>query len=287
MAPQHIVFYGRGGVGTSTIAANVSASLAETGFRVVQVGFDSRHDSTVTLRGERPVRTILDAFGGEAVPSFAEIVVSGFKGVLCMETGLPSPDVACTGHGSEQLLAFLGGERFLAELNPDFVIYDISGEAVCGGILGTLLHDIDGRVFVVSSADFMSLFAVNDFFRFLGRHATGRAQLGGIIANGLTAPFAETIMADFALKAGTRLAGAIPRSLVVMQSALYGQTVLEASPLANHAFFYRRLSRHLVENDDAFPPRPLSPEELKLWARGWGDMIVELESGIVGRGGGI
>jgi hypothetical protein len=47
------------------------------------------------------------------------------------------------------------------------------------------------------------------------------------------------------------------------------------------------MARHIIEGSASFIPRPISPEELKEWARGWGDIILELESGIIGRGGGI
>jgi len=72
-----------------------------------------------------------------------------------------------------------------------------------------------------------------------------------------------------------------------MQSALYNQSVIEAAPLSNHAYIYRRLARQIIEIRETFQPRPLSPEGLKNWARGWGDMILELETGIISRGGGI
>jgi nitrogenase iron protein NifH len=61
MSALHIALYGKGGVGTSTTAANISVALAETGHRVLQVGFDVSHDSTWVLRGDRAIRTILDA----------------------------------------------------------------------------------------------------------------------------------------------------------------------------------------------------------------------------------
>ena len=287
MPVQHIALYGKGGVGTSTTAANLSVALAEAGHRVLQVGFDASHDSTGVLRGNRTIRTILDAVRetGDAAPD--DIIVRGFKGVLCMETGLPSPELACTGHGAVAVIEFLKERSFVEKHNPDVIIYDISGEAVCSGIAGTLLTDIAESVFIVSSADFTSLFAANNFFRVISGHAAAGARLGGIIANGLTGPFAETIMADFAQKTGTRITGTVPRSLVVMQSALYSQSVIEAAPLSNHAYIYRRLARHIVENRKTFQPQPLSPEELKNWARGWGDMILELETGIISRGGGI
>jgi len=287
MSVQHIALYGKGGVGTSTTAANLSVALAEDGHRVLQVGFDASHDSTGVLRGDRTIRTVLDAMRETGEAATDGIIVRGFKGVLCMETGLPSPELACTGHGSLAVIDFLKERSFLKKHNPDVVIYDVSGEAVCGGIAGTLLTDIAESVFIVSSADFTSLFAANNFFRVIAHHAATGARLGGIIANGLTGPFAETIMADFALKTGTRIAGTIPLSLVVMQSALYNQSVIEGAPHSNHAYIYRRLARQILENHESFRPRPLSPEGLKSWARGWGDMILELETGIISRGGGI
>ena len=287
MSAQHIAFYGKGGVGTSTTATNISVALAEAGQRVIQVGFDPAHDSTGVLRGDRAIRTILDVVRKNPDAATEKFIVAGFKGVLCMETGLPFPDLACTGHDAQAVIQFLKDRSFLEEYNPDIVIYDVSGEAVCGGLAGSLLNDIAERIFIVSSADFKSFYTANNFFRNISRHATGGARLGGIIANGLTAPFAETIMADFALKTGTRIAGTIPRSLVVMQSALYSQSVIEAAPLSNHAYIYRRLARQIVEKHETFRPRPLSPEGLKSWARDWGDLILELETGIIGRGGGI
>jgi nitrogenase iron protein NifH len=287
MSAQHIAFYGKGGVGTSTTATNTSVALAEAGQRVMQVGFDPGHDSTGVLRGDRKIRTILDVVQKSEDAATDDFIAPGFKGVLCMETGLPSPDLSCTGHDALAVFQFLKERSFLEKYNPDVVVYDVSGETVCGDIAGSLLSDIAERVFLISSADFKSFYTANNFFRNFSRYADSGVRFGGIIANGLTTAFSETIMADFARKTGTGFAGTIPRSLVVMQSALYNQSVIEAAPLSNHAYIYRRLARLIVENHETFRPRPLSPEGLKSWAREWGDMILELETGIVGKGGGI
>lgn len=287
MSALHIALYGKGGVGTSTTATNISVALAEAGHRVMQVGFDVNQDSTGVLRGDRAIRTILDAVRETGATAMDGVIVRGYKGVLCMETGLPSPELACTGRGSLAVIDFLKERSFLEKHNPDVVVYDVSGEALCGAIAGTLLTDFAEVVYIVSSADFMSLFAVNNFFRIMSGYSASGARLGGIIGNGLTASFAETILADFALKTGTRIVGTVPRSLVIMQSALYNQSVIEAAPHSNNAFIYRHMARHIIEGDETFLPRPLSPEGLKEWARGWGDIILELETGIVARGGGI
>ncbi len=287
MSAQHIAFYGKGGVGTTTTATNVSVALAEAGHQVILFGFDPGHGSTEVLRGDRPIVTILEAIRKSGDAPAENTVVRGFKGVLCMETGLPVPDAVCTAQDSVAVMEFLMKRSYLEKHKADFVIYDLSGEAFCSGAVGALLTGIAERVFIVSSADFTSFSAVNNFFRTICRHDENAVRLGGIIANGLTAPFAETIITDFAKKTGVRITGNIPRSLVVMQSALYGQSVIEAAPLSNNAANYRRLAQRITENSEAFRPRPLSTEELKCWAREWGDMILELESGVIGRGGGI
>ena len=57
---MEIAIYGKGGIGKSTIAANMSAALSVLGLRVLQIGCDPKHDSTrLLLRGKVPV-TALD-----------------------------------------------------------------------------------------------------------------------------------------------------------------------------------------------------------------------------------
>ncbi len=287
MSAQHIAFYGKGGVGTTTTATNVSVALAEAGYRVIQVGFDASLGSTEVLRGNRGISTILDAVKRSGDPQAENTIVRGFKGVLCVETGLPAPDAGCTTRDSVTVTEFLKKRPYSERHEPDFVIYDVSGGAFCVTAAASLLAEIAERIFVVSSADFSSIYAANIFFRRISHPARSGARLCGIIANGLTAPFAETIISDFAQKTGTVIIGTMPRSLVVMQSALYNQSVIEAAPLSNNAASYRRLANRIIEKRDPRLPRPMTPEGLKAWARGWGDLILELETGIIGKGGGL
>jgi nitrogenase subunit NifH len=55
-----IAVYGKGGIGKSTITANLSAALALKGTKVLQIGCDPKHDSTRLLLGGRKIRTVLD-----------------------------------------------------------------------------------------------------------------------------------------------------------------------------------------------------------------------------------
>ena len=46
---RKIAIYGKGGIGKSTTTSNLSAALAEKGYRVMQVGCDPKADSTKGL----------------------------------------------------------------------------------------------------------------------------------------------------------------------------------------------------------------------------------------------
>jgi len=48
---DHIVLYGKGGAGTSSLTSNVSAALVEAGFRVLQIGCSPKGDSSAILNG--------------------------------------------------------------------------------------------------------------------------------------------------------------------------------------------------------------------------------------------
>ena len=39
---KHIAIYGKGGIGKSTTTSNISAALAESGYRVIQIGCDPK-----------------------------------------------------------------------------------------------------------------------------------------------------------------------------------------------------------------------------------------------------
>jgi nitrogenase iron protein NifH len=280
--PKQIAIYGKGGIGKSTTTSNIAAALAEAGYRVIQIGCDPKSDSTNTLRGGNYLPTVLDSIRDGEKIRLEDISVVGFKGILCIEAGGPVPGVGCAGRGINAAVSLLQDLNLFEEFKPDVVLYDVLGDVVCGGFAVPIREGLTDKVYVVSSSDFMAIYAANNLFKAITKYApSGGAQLGGIIANGLAAPYAKPLIDDFAERTGTLTVGYIPRSLVVSQSELYGKTVIEANPTAYHADLYRQLAVRVVEENETVIPKPLNVTELRDWAREWGNRIILEEQGVV------
>jgi nitrogenase iron protein NifH len=162
------------------------------------------------------------------------------------------------------------------------VLYDVLGDVVCGGFAVPIRDGITDRAYVVSSSDFMAIYAANNLFKAINKYApTGGAKLGGVIANSMAAGYSRAIVDDFTSRTGTTVAGYVERSMVVQQSELYGKTVIEANPTSEQADIYRKLAKYISENEDLVVPNPLGASELRDWAREWGDKIYSLQSGYV------
>ena len=56
---KKIAFYGKGGIGKSTTAANVAVALSLQGRQVCQIGCDPKNDSTRLLLGHICRETVL------------------------------------------------------------------------------------------------------------------------------------------------------------------------------------------------------------------------------------
>ncbi len=279
---KHIAIYGKGGIGKSTTTSNISAALAESGYRVIQIGCDPKSDSTTILRGGNDLPTVLDTLREQSKVKIEDISAVGFGGVLCIEAGGPVPGVGCAGRGINAAVELLQELHLFDEYKPDFVLYDVLGDVVCGGFAVPIRDGIADRAFVVTSSDFMAIFAANNLFKAINKYApSGGARLGGVIANSIQHPYSQPLIDDFAELAGIPVIGYVPRSMTVAQSELFGKTVIEALPKSEQAEVYRKLARHIDHNLESVIPKPLNGPELKRWARSWGDRILQVETGVV------
>jgi nitrogenase iron protein NifH len=279
---KQIAIYGKGGIGKSTTTSNLSAALADMGYKVMQVGCDPKADSTNTLRDGSYIPTILDLLREKGRVEAREAIFEGYNGIYCVEAGGPSPGVGCAGRGIITAVQLLKQQNIYEELELDYVIYDVLGDVVCGGFAVPIREGIAKHVFTVSSSDFMAIYAANNLFKGIQKYSnSGGALLGGVIANSVSGGYQKAIVDDFVAKTNTQVLQYVPRSITVTQSELSGKTTIEADPTSDQAKIYRELAKRVEAHEVSNTPRPLDPQELRDWASKWSDQILAIERGEV------
>lgn len=263
---RQIAIYGKGGIGKSTIASNLSASFSLQGKCVMQVGCDPKRDSTRNLVGGRLIPTVLDVLrekiaqgNTEQDISLDQIVFPGFNGVYCVESGGPEPGVGCAGRGVLTAITILNTLRAHIVYNPDIVIYDVLGDVVCGGFAQPIREGFAQEVYLICSGEFMSLYAANNICKAIEKHAQrGNSRLAGIIYNARGDPEKELpYVEDFASRLSSAVVGMVPRDLTVQKSEAQGKTVAEAYPDSDMMKVFCELSQKVWQNEMRTIPTPL------------------------------
>jgi nitrogenase iron protein NifH len=277
-----IAIYGKGGIGKSTTTSNISAALAASGLKVMQIGCDPKSDSTTTLRGGGYIPTILDTLREKKNVKANEVVFEGFAGIYCVEAGGPAPGVGCAGRGIITSVELLKQLRVFEELDLDIVVYDVLGDVVCGGFAVPVREGIADHVFTVSSSDFMAIYAANNLFKGIQKYSNnGGALLGGVIANSMNSQYHRAIIDDFVEHTKTQVVEYVPRSITVTQSELQGKTTIEAFPDSEQAKVYNGLAERIYNHTNSKVPSPLNDKELHDWAFKWADTLLAIETGEV------
>ena len=269
---RQIAVYGKGGIGKSTIASNLSAALSERGLRVMQIGCDPKRDSTRNLTGGRMVPSVLDsmrarlAAGGDAdsVP-LDEVVFEGYRGVRCVESGGPEPGVGCAGRGVLAAISYLKEKGAFARYQVDLVCYDVLGDVVCGGFAQPIREGYAREIYLICAGEFMSLYAANNIARGITRLAEhSPSRLAGVICNHRGEEvFEERVVTAFADRLGCGLTGSVARSQEIQQCEVRGRTVIEAMPDSPPAAAFRELADRILSNETRVVPAPLEVPELE------------------------
>lgn len=261
---KKIAVYGKGGIGKSTLSANLSAALGLAGNHVLQVGCDPKQDSTRLLLRGRAIPTTLD-YLRRTPPGLRRldaIVQEGFAGVSCVEAGGPEPGVGCAGRGilsTFELLEQLG----ISQLQHDFVLYDVLGDVVCGGFAVPLRHEYAELVFIVTSGEFMALYAANNILRGIRNYEGQGFRVGGILFNerGLQDEGERVMRFSDAVK--LPIVARFPRSELFSTAEREGRTITDCFPESDLAERFRQLAQYVSHVPRQLPAKPLSPSELE------------------------
>jgi len=226
-----IAIYGKGGIGKSTTTGNLAAAFASLGKRVIQIGCDPKADSTINLLGGKPLQSVMGYLRetGEEPSSLEEISRVGFGGVLCLETGGPTPGLGCAGRGIIATFNLLADLELFESFQPDVVLYDVLGDVVCGGFAAPIREGYAEQVLIVTSGEKMALYAAGNIASAVENFADrGYATVRGIIMNRRNVPQEEERVREFAAAKGLEIVADIPRSDEINLAEEQGKTVIEA-----------------------------------------------------------
>lgn len=212
--PTRLVIFGKGGVGKSTFAANLSMHLALEGQKVLHVGCDPKADSTFLLLAEsaqpRTVVSVLSNDGSSGRPE--DIINRGRHGIDCIEIGGPEPGIGCGGRGIARALETMASWRVIEDGNYDVVLFDVLGDVVCGGFAAPLRQGFGDRVLIVASQDEMSFYAANNIAKAVVRYSVNGVVLAGLVVNQRGPLEVRLDGREFAQKIGTQVVGTLPVS---------------------------------------------------------------------------
>ena len=247
-----LAIYGKGGIGKSTTTGNLAAAFASLGKKVIQIGCDPKADSTINLLGGNPVRPVMNYLRefDEEPEEIEQIAKEGFGGVLCIETGGPTPGLGCAGRGIITTFSLLEDLELFETYKPDVVLYDVLGDVVCGGFAAPIREGYANEILIVTSGEKMALSAANNIKTAVDNFEDrGYATVKGIILNRRNVENERKKVEEFAKNSNLEIIADIPRSDDIIRYEDQGKTVIEGNPNLEISKIYLDLAKRLLEEE--------------------------------------
>lgn len=255
---KKIAIYGKGGIGKSTTVANLAAVYSNENLNCLVIGCDPKADTTRTLYGKR-IPTIVNSLKENRNPTVDDLVYKGYNDIRCVESGGPEPGVGCAGRGV--IVAMKKLEKLgVFDEDLDIIIYDVLGDVVCGGFSVPLREKYADEVIIVTSGEYMSLYAANNIVKGIKKL---KGNLSGIICNCRGVDNELEIVSKFAEKINSTIIGVINRSNLIQESELDAKTVVEKYPESDEAMEYKKLASKILKNNDISIPEPMDDDEFE------------------------
>lgn len=248
-----LAIYGKGGIGKSTMTSNLAAAFAYLGKKVIQIGCDPKADSTLNLLGGKLLEPVMNYLRehDDDPQAIEEISRVGYGGVLCIETGGPTPGLGCAGRGIIATFDLLEDMGLFEQYEPDVVLYDVLGDVVCGGFAAPIREGYADQVLIVTSGEKMALYAANNINTAVKNFADrSYAKVKGVILNRRNVPGEEEKVRAFAAERGLAIVGDIPRSDDINRFEEEGKTVVEGNPELPISQVFIQLAQTLWKDKD-------------------------------------
>lgn len=245
-----LAIYGKGGIGKSTTTSNLAAAFAHLGKKVIQIGCDPKADSTMNLLGGTPVMPVMDYLReyDQEPDSVEQIAKEGYGGVLCIETGGPTPGLGCAGRGIITTFSLLEELELFETYQPDVVLYDVLGDVVCGGFAAPIREGYADEILIVTSGEKMALYAANNINTAVTNFEDrGYASVKGIILNRRNVEKEREKVEAFAQENHLQIIADIPRSDEIIYYEEMGKTVIEGDPQLAISKKYLALAEELLK----------------------------------------
>ncbi|MBR2255061.1 MAG: AAA family ATPase [Candidatus Methanomethylophilaceae archaeon] len=260
-----VAIYGKGGIGKSTVASNLSYSFAGMGRRVLQIGCDPKADSTRSLLGGSVPNTVT-RYMRDVPPSkrsLGDIVCTGSNGVMCVEVGGPRPGVGCAGKGIIGMFQTLEQLDYRS-LRPDLEVYDVLGDVVCGGFAVPMRTEHSDAVIVVTSGEYMSLYAANNILKGSLSFDSDHGRVAGLVLNRRGVENEDELVDRFSRAVGVPVVCRIGRTERFRTAESRGCTVSELFPESEEAIAFKELAGRLerLVGDAMAIPTPLTDGQL-------------------------
>ena len=263
---RQIAIYGKGGIGKSTTTQNTVVALAEMGRKVTIVGCDPKADSTRLIMHTKAQATVMDLArdrGTVEDVELNEVLMQGYLGVKCAESGGPEPGVGCAGRGVITAINFLEENGAYGD-DTDYVFYDVLGDVVCGGFAMPIRENKAKEIYIVTSGEMMAMYAANNISKGILKYATtGTVRLGGLICNSRQTDKERDLIEALAKGLNTQLIHFIPRDNEVQRAEVRKMTVIEYNSTHKQADEYRTLAKKIENNTHMTIPTPLTMDELE------------------------
>lgn len=183
----------------------------------------------------------------------------------CIECGGPAPGIGCAGRGvltSFSELSSMG----IGRVPCDYTVFDVLGDVVCGGFAVPMRAENSDGIVIVTSGEFMSLYAANNIMRGLLNFDRNGPRLIGLVLNRRGVPDEDAMVERFAEHTGTRIVARIPRDAVFEKAESLNDLVSHLYTDSPAVLALRELADAIVSaSADAgmmTTPRPLDDQNL-------------------------